>query len=302
MKVYALVRELVQSSQADSVQSVINELKGSGFRMPSRQTVQRWISGTTSPLSGIRIFFPEPSEELSFFVGGWLGDGWGDENDGGKRMLLKVRSLDFATEFARAAEKVLHKTDTYWVRRTVDSGGAWYLVKVTSFMLYEFVNQPLSDLWRFIEPHPRGFLRGMFTAEGNPSVSVSQRRGPRLNVGVAVSNSDRELLVFARDLLLVMDFHPGKIRINYPAGKETNLGVSRRDNWLLSISRFSEVQRFAEVVGFADCAKQSKCVEAIALIKKTGNVTAASEWMSSWRKSRGDWVRREKEVSISSWL
>jgi len=66
-------------------------------------------------------------------------------------MLLKVRSYDFAKEFATSAAKILHKTDSYWVRRIVDETGMWYFVKVTSFMLYHFVNRPLDALRAYIE-------------------------------------------------------------------------------------------------------------------------------------------------------
>ena len=72
----------------------------------------------------------------------------------------------------------------------------WYLVKVTSFMLYDFANRPLEALRANIERCPKGFLRGFFTAEGNPSVSLERTNGPYLQTGLVVSNSDYELLVF----------------------------------------------------------------------------------------------------------
>src|SRR5207244_487012 len=166
------------------------ELATTGSNLPSKQTIRRWALAKTSPFSGKRIFNAQPSEELSFFLGAWIGDGWSDDNDGGKRMLLKVRSYDFAKEFATSAAKILGKTDSYWVGRIADETGMWYLVRVTSFMLYDFVNQPLKALRAYIERYPRGFLRGFFTAEGNPSASISKRRELRLDVGICVSNSD----------------------------------------------------------------------------------------------------------------
>jgi hypothetical protein len=60
-------------------------------------------------MTSVTAFNAEPSEELSFFLGAWLGDGLGDDADGGKRLLLKVRSLDFANEFANSATLVLKK-------------------------------------------------------------------------------------------------------------------------------------------------------------------------------------------------
>ncbi len=130
-------------------------------------------------------------------------------------MLLKVRSFDFAKEFAISAEKILNKSDSYSVRRIVDSTGAWYLVKVTCFLLYDFVNQPLSVLRSYVEPNPRGFLRRISTAEGCSTVNMTQK-GPALHVGVVVSNSDRTLLELSRKLLVDLGFHPGNIVLNFP--------------------------------------------------------------------------------------
>ncbi len=292
MKAYGLVRRLVYLEGFHGVADLSRELRTKGFVLPSRETLRLWALGETSPFSGKRIFDARPSEELSFFLGAWLGDGWGDENDGGKRMLLQVRSYDFAKEFAEAAAKILHKTDTYWVRRIRDESGMWYLVKVTSFMLYNFVNQPLEALRGFIEPFPRGFLRGFFTAERNPSVSIQHRRRPTLDVAVCASNSDSTLLEFSRSLLTTLGFHPARIRLNTPEGKRTNLGVARKSNWLMNISRLDDIRKFAGEVGFGDLSKQRKLIDALSLHDNYGRVEAASKWMKLYQKYHGDWVSR----------
>lgn len=235
MQVYRLVRSAVESQKATSATRLLRELQSTGYQLPSRNTILRWIASKTSPLSGKRLFSPEASENLSFFIGAWLGDGWGDTNDGGKRMLLKVRSFDFAREFARSAEKILGKTDSYWVRRIIDPSGSWFQVKVTSFMLYDFMNQPLSNLRKFIEPCPRGFLRGIFTAEGFPSVNIFAKNGPGLAVGLGISNSDYSLLDFSKSLLTALGFNPGGIRLVQPAGTITNLARAVKPGWLMTL-------------------------------------------------------------------
>lgn len=267
-------------------------------RLPSRETLRRWLAGETSPTTSMNSFEPNPSEELSFFLGAWIGDGWSDENDGGKRMLLKVRSYDFAKELATAAAKILQKTDSYWVRRVIDETGSWYLVKVTSFMLYEFVNQPFENLRGFIELFPRAFLRGLFTAEGNPSVSL-RRRKTYLDVGLCVSNNDHELLEFSRDLLSNIGFHPGQIRLNMLEGATTNLGVARKTGWLLSLSRFEDARKFAGTIGFADTNKQRKLTDAISFIEKYGRIDAAIEWTKCYEKQHGDWVRKDRSSNYA---
>src|SRR2546425_9856779 len=158
MKVYELVRRLVDAKGFVGVADLKKELATTGSTLPSRETIRRWALAKTSPFSGKRIFNAQPSEELSFYLGAWIGDGWSDENDGGKRMLLKGRSYDFAKEFATSAAKILQKTDSYWVRRIAGETGMWDFGQVTSFMLYEFVNQPFEALRGFIESFPKEFL------------------------------------------------------------------------------------------------------------------------------------------------
>ena len=288
-----LVRDAVSAGLYTGPAQICKELEGNGSVPPSRGTIRRWASGATSPFSGKRIFDRQPSPELSFFLGAWLGDGWADENDGGKRMLLKVRSYDFAKEFADCAARVLHKTDSYWVRRVNDKRGKWYLVKVTSFQLLECVDQPFESLRNLIEPFPKPFLRGIFTAEGNPQISIWQRGGPGLDVGLTVSNSDHALLQTTRTLLSSLNFHPGTIRLNTRAGSRTNLGIASNDVSMMNLSRFEEVQGFARTIGFADPRKQDKLEEAIALVRKLGHKAAAVEWVKLYRKIKGEWVRRE---------
>jgi intein-encoded DNA endonuclease-like protein len=256
--------------------------------------------GSNSPLTGKNLFVAKPSEELSFFLGAWLGDGWADENDGGKRLLLKVRSYDFAKEFADCAAAILRKTDSYWVRRVIDKAGEWYLVKATSFQLYGFVNQSLEELRTTIEPFPKGFLRGFFTAEGNPSVSIEQTHGPYLGVGVVVANSDRELLEFSRGLLSKLGFHPGRLRLNIAEGERTNIGIARSPGWLLTLSRLGEARKFSKEIGFADSEKQAKLEDAISLVEDYGRLGAAREWPKSYEKRGKKWVRNAAPLT-SSW-
>lgn len=292
MKVYDMVRDAVSAGRFSGSTDFIRSNKGCGFAMPSRKTVRRWALGETSPFSGKNLFVARPSEELSLFLGIWIGDGWSDDNDGGKRLLLKVRSRTMAEEFAAASSKLLAKTKPYRVRINVDERGPWYTVKVTSFQLYDFVTQPLENLMEFIEPYPEAFLRGFYTVEGNPEVSVQQRRVPELGVGVCVSNSDHQLLQLSRNLLSSLGFHAGRIRLGTPAGKQTNVGIARKDNWMMNLSRLSEVQEFARDIGFADSDKQQKLDDAVSNLKQYGRARAAEKWLESYCKVGGAWVRK----------
>jgi len=290
MTAYREVRMLVDAGFPPSPSKISARLEDVGCPVPTRETIRRWAVGATSPFSGKRLFTPNPSEELSFFLGAWLGDGWADQNDGGKRMRLKVRSKSFAERFAAAAGSILQR-ESYGIWTTVDNRGPWYNVKVTSCMLYDFVNEDLSELKSYLESFPKGFLSGFFTAEGNPSISVS-RRGPRLDIALDLSNSDLELLQLCRDLLANLGFSPSRIRLVQQAGESTNLGTATKPGWLLMLLSLEDVRRFAETIGFADLTKQAKLTDALELVRRLGPRNAAEEWTERYVKLNKKWVAK----------
>lgn len=189
--IFSEVHRLKQSNP-DLDFAALRGLLSSRFeRLPSLETLKRWNANSAAPMTSVNKFEAQPSEEFSFFLGAWLGDGWADQSDGGKRLRLKVRSRDFAEEFARSASVILHKANPYVASQIQDENGIWYQVKVTSLLLYELANRSFAELVRYIEPYPAGFLRGFFTAEGNPSVAVSHDSGhAHLEVTICVSNTD----------------------------------------------------------------------------------------------------------------
>lgn len=202
-------------------------------------------------------------------------------------MLLKVRSYDFAKEFAECAAKILRKTDSYWVRRVHGDDGDWFLVKVTSQMLYSFVQKSLQEQKPLIEVFPEGFLRGFFTAEGNPYVSVENAARPYLSVGVDATNSDPELLKLAIDLLIKLGFKTGKARVTTSKGERTNFGIAKNTVYVFSLSRREDILRFAKEIGFADSAKNAKLADALSLIRDFGKQAAIEEWKRRYEKGGG---------------
>jgi len=299
-RIYDEVRRLKQTDPGIDTRTLRREL-GTRFQvLPSRMTLQRWLNGVTSPTTSMKGFDATPSDDLSFFLGAWIGDGWADESDGGKRLLLKVRSYDFAKEFADCAARILGKTDTYWVRRVVAKNGKWYLVKVTSLLLYDFVNGPMDELERVIGFFPRGFIRGIYTAEGNPSVSIQSTKRPRLDVGLCITNSDLPMLNTVRNLLQVGGFSPGKLKIDREKGESTNLSVAKRAIWQFNLSKLGDAERFAKSIGFADSEKQGKLEEAITLVRRHGSFVAASRWRMLYQKVSGTWVRTEGRPTDAS--
>ena len=254
----------------------------------------------SSPFTNVLQADLRPSKHLSFYYGAWVGYGWGDTNDGGARMRLKVRSESFAEEFADSANHILARRKPCRVWRSYGQFGAWYNVKVTSVRLLGFVTKSLEEVEPILRQHPEGFLRGLFSAEGNPSVSVSKRGGPRLDIGLEVANSDLALLSLARTLLMELGFHPGAPRIAVRKGERKGQFTASRTCYIFSISRLSEVERYSLEIGFADKVKQKKLQDALSLINDFGHKNAATAWTRSHAKVKGDWAGLE---SVSaSWL
>jgi len=249
----------------------------------------------------VNAFVPIASSELSFFLGAWLGDGWADEADGGKRLHLHVRSKDFAEEFANAATVVLRKASRpYRARLTKEDDGDWYDVKVTSVRLSRFLAQPFNVVAPIIERSPSGFLRGFSTAEGNPSVSVQSGPPVTLAVSVCFSNTELEHMKFARLQLEKLGYHPTNTTVGYKAGTphpiRGKIYVTTKTEWQFRLAILGEVQRFSEQIGFADQIKQDKIVTACALIGNLGSEKAADEWQELFeKKGRKWWFRKVKK-------
>lgn len=283
-------------------------IKGSLSRqfevLPSRETLRRWYLEKVDPSTCVNRFEPTPSDQLSFFLGAWLGDGWADDSDGGKRLPLKVRSRDFAAEYAASATVILNKTAPYKVRELHEDDGVWYFVKVTSLLLHQFVQQPFRELATYILLKPRGFLRGFFTAEGNPSISLHTERdgGTSLTATLCVSNTDFEVLEFSRYLLESMGFHPTKITVGDRPGLNRLIRglpvTTTRFEWQYRLARIEEISMFLSRVGFADLSKAGKAARAIELIGKYGSRVASIKWQHHYEKIRGVWVEKSVKAPL----
>src|SRR2546428_10461288 len=112
MKVYELVRRLVDAKGFVGVADLKKELATTGSTLPSIETIRRWALAKTSPFSGKRIFNAQPSRELSFFLGAWICDGWSDDNDGGERARLNVRSYDLGKGLGAGGAENLGENDS----------------------------------------------------------------------------------------------------------------------------------------------------------------------------------------------
>lgn len=183
-----------------------------------------------------------PSPELSYL----LGVRYGDMGFGVRLVLLKVKSRDFAEEFARCAGMVVGKE--YEVKPTKEG---YYKVQVNSIVLNEFLSLPLEDHHEWIKPFPADFLRGFFDSEGNPFKQP----------GINLAGSDKELLYYVSGLLsssfgirssVTTPPHGiervGRIVSYNQYGKPI---VQRKVSHCLYITGLSNVERFLHEIGFS---------------------------------------------------
>jgi len=72
----------------------------------SKATVLRWCKGTHNTFNKIKRLNLEPSAELAYVVGVYLGDASVSERDYQYRIRLKVVDRDFAESFERALKSL----------------------------------------------------------------------------------------------------------------------------------------------------------------------------------------------------
>ena len=215
--------------------------------------VSEWLRGLHSPYNGRyvpSVEFLGPSEELAYVIGVRLGDGYTSAN----RIRLKVKDLEFATEFGRCLSKVLEKRPVK--PKYLNSMGR-YDVTVDSKTLYELLKKPvdLDRLKKYIEHCERctaAFLRGFADSEG----SVSKEGY------ISVSNTDRELLEYVKDLLKRLGIEstgpkPTKSRQGTVARFRNGSYRRRKDSYYIYIKANGNIN-FYKNMGFTIKRKQKR--------------------------------------------
>src|SRR5437016_7962048 len=116
----------------------------------------------------------QPSEDLSFVIGSFLGDGsFVEDSDYHHHVKLAVRDRDFAEAFNLAVGHILGRKTTKIIM-THDLGKVYYESKYSSRSLGLFLKLPLEQLQPFMNEFPGAFMSGLFSADG--CASVSHRR------------------------------------------------------------------------------------------------------------------------------
>jgi intein-encoded DNA endonuclease-like protein len=230
----------------------------------------------------------QPSWELSFIIGSFLGDGsFVEDSDYHHQVKLAVRDRDFAEAFNLAVGHILgRKTNKLTI--THDLGKVYYESKYSSRPLGLFLNSNLGDLRCYAEFFPAAFLRGLFSADGCAGVSIDRNC---LRLQIVLGNSDLKLLELAESILRVhFDIHSNtylgrKKGTTWKNGHK--LVVLRKDAYTLRIERIRDVKLFVDKVGFVIHRKQQLAEQVLLLTTTLGSSRAGVAWRNHHSRKKG---------------
>jgi len=259
-------------------------------------TIRGWLVDGRKPWTRYELFKPISSDQLSYAIGVYLGDGSISRWRNRTFLRLSVKDKEFADRFSLTCARILEK-EPYSVRRVEDRDR--YEVSVANVSFCKFLLQGLTELDGYVREHPSAFVRGLADSDGCPAVTATKKRGKPwffVQVVVATSTSIR-LLTYARTILTeclglkATLVYKGKPRPNW---YKNRLFRSRKKVFDLRISRFSDVKQFSQVVRFDLTRKQMKLDAAIAVRERYGSGQGAvEEWTRRWERGNREWTLRK---------
>ena len=247
------------------------------------------------PWNRFAQFIPTPSEEISYIIGVYMGDGSIYRGGGNAFLRLQAKDKEFVKWFAINCERVLYRRAS--LRLTARG---LYEARIASKSLCDFLEHGLQRLDPLIEKHPSSFIRGLADSDGSALVTTTRMRAhPRFFVQVVVATStSMRLLSYTRTILReclglkATLVYKGKPR---PKVYKNKLFRSKKRVFDLRISRFGDVKRFSRVVGFELARKQEKLDAAIAVHERFGSgQDAVEEWASRWEHGKTEWIPKKR--------
>ncbi|HYY91281.1 MAG TPA: hypothetical protein VE955_04775 [Candidatus Dormibacteraeota bacterium] len=259
-------------------------------------TIRSWLVDGRKPWTRYELFKPTPSEQLSYVIGVYMGDGSISSRENGSMLRLHVKDKEFADKFSATCGNVLGKKP-YSVRYVKDRDKYETMIGNASFC--KFLLQGLSKIDPYIRDHPSSFVRGLADSDGCPAVTTTKKRGkPWFFVQVVVATSTSiPLLSYTRSILKecfrlkATLVYKGKARTR---SYRNTVFRSRKRVFDLRISRFGDVKQFFNVVGFGLSRKQEKLDAAIMVRERFGcRREAVDEWNRGWEHGTTEWIGKK---------
>jgi intein-encoded DNA endonuclease-like protein len=278
------------SRDGHSITEISNETE-----MPD-STIRGWLVDGRRPWTRYELFKPISSDQLSYAIGVYLGDGSISRWRNRTFLRLRVKDKEFADRFSFTCAQILEK-EPYSVRRVEDRD--IYETSVANVSFCKFLSQGDTKLDGYLREHPSAFVRGLADSDGCPAVTATRKRGKPwffVQVVVATSTSIR-LLTYAQTILMeclglkATLVYKGKPRPNL---YKNRLIRSRKKVFDLRISRFSDVKQFSQIISFDLARKQMKLDAAIAVRERYGSGQGAvEEWKRRWEQGNREWTLKK---------
>lgn len=207
------------------------------------------------------------NENFAYILSTIIGDGsieW-DIKEGNYIVKLEVKDKDFALAFKKALEewtgfKLGRKKDkdkgvdfVYFYR------GA-YQVRLCSKIVVDYLKgYNLNKIKIASKKIKKMFLRGFYDSEGCVDIDMKE---------IKISNNNKQLLQFCKDLLLDLGIESNKIGIVVRKGtpykfSEKDSGITNFDNYNFNIYRKENFIKFRDFVGFSIKRKQDNLIKMI---------------------------------------
>jgi|GEM_PF-2156018 len=222
------------------------------------QTVAHWIYDGREPCGGFKVPDLSPSPELSYILGVYYGDGSAYRDGACYLIKLEAKDQDFVQEFGEQLSKIIEgRGEPYHVWR---NKRGYYFTKVSNRLLWEFLKKRDFENHKVvIDRFPAEFLRGFFDSDGGA------HKG-RNKMSIYASNTNKELLIYVRNLLLNLDIFSTILLCHKEGDTRPFRGrivQSKKDCHQLVISGQRGFSNFYKHIGFSIRRKQSVLQEII---------------------------------------
>jgi len=232
-----------------------------------------------------------PTKELAIIAATRISDGSLEalKKIGRKRLRLQMKDIEPVVHFT---EQLIRITDRLGYTIGYNEYNQTFEVKTYRRDLIDYL-QNENNIIRLLKLYPEGSLRMLFEADGGVNGSVSamySKKRVRFQPFVYLTNSKKWLLDEVSYLLDKIGIK-SRVRLNVKAGTVHRIRgrevVTKKDCYILSITRKDSIVRYSEKIGFISKRKQGKLADVVDILKKYGStMEAAVEWIRRYEHHR----------------
>lgn len=252
-----------------------------------------WFYEGSSPEFNRIKFYPTKSKELAYVLGTICGDACVYKTKMQNRTAIELKSIDkdFVEAFSLSISKIFNKTIPNKLIHTYD--GYWRVIYGSRlfFNFFELLN--LEKIRKTVSGYESSFLRALFDSEGSVNVEAKVK----LDIGIALANTDRALLNLCKYLLedkfsikscLVLVKKKGSLI----KGAGNEIYKRNRDVWRLWIRDKRNIETFRKSIGFSIARKQTKLEDALRIKESyPDRKEAAQAWKDCYKIVGRQWLK-----------